>query len=127
MTELVVEEDCGNAPKKQKLKEFYTELAAGDVEAILSRLTDDVRWTIVGEVSHDGKEAVEGYLEQILAAEYEEIHVDNIITHGYSGAANGTTTSSDGDMYGFCEVFTFDSPTNTADIEAIDSYVIETG
>lgn len=124
MTQITVEEDCGNSPRKQLLKELYTALAEGDVEDILSRLTDDVRWSVVGNVTVEGRDDVTGLLEQLLAAEYAEIRVDNIITHGYTAAANGTTRATNGDTHAFCEVFTFDGATKTADIEAVDSYVI---
>lgn len=125
MTEITVEESCGNSPRKQFLKEFYVALAEEDVEDILSRMTDDVRWTVVGEVTTEEKQNVADLLDGMLDEEYTEIRVDNIITHGYTAAANGVTEVANGDTHAFCEVFTFDGATKTADIEAIDSYVIE--
>lgn len=125
MTEIIVEESCGNSPRKQFLKEFYVALGEEDHENILSRMTDDVRWTIVGEMTVESKEHVTELIEEMLEEAYDEIRVDNIITHGYTAAANGHTTFANGTTFAFCEVFTFDGATKTADIEAIDSYVIE--
>jgi len=42
-------EDCGNAPKKLLLKELNIAFARGDSEKILSFVTDDIVWEIVGE------------------------------------------------------------------------------
>lgn len=123
--EITVEESCGNSPRKQFLKEFYVAIAEADIDDVLSRMTDDVRWTIVGETMVEEKQNVERLLERMLAEEYTEITVDNIITHGYTAAANGVMKIEDGDTHAFCEVFTFDGATKTADIEAVDSYVIE--
>jgi ketosteroid isomerase-like protein len=46
---IIVEEDCGNAPKKLLLKELNIAFARGDSEKILSFVTDDIVWKIVGE------------------------------------------------------------------------------
>ncbi len=125
MTEITVEERCGNSPRKQFLKEFYVAFAKADIEDIRSRLTDDIRLTVVGDVTVNGKQDVTDLLTGMLDEELTEIRVDNIITHGYTAAANGVLRAANGDTHAFCEVFTFDGATKTADIEAIDSYVIE--
>lgn len=126
MTELTVEATLGHSPRKEFIRDFYAAVADADVDDVLSRLTDDVRWTIVGETTVDGAGNVEDLVERLLAEQYAEIRVDTIITHGYDAAANGRTTTESGDTHAFCEVFTFDGATRTADIEAIESYVIET-
>ncbi|AUV84241.1 hypothetical protein C2R22_22050 (plasmid) [Salinigranum rubrum] len=87
-------------------------------------MTDDIRWTIVGEETVEENQNVEELIEGMLAEEYPEVKVDTITTHGYSAAANGVSKTESGHSHAFCEVFTFDGATKTAGIEAIDWYAI---
>ncbi len=48
MTQVVVREDCGNSPKNLFLQEFTIAFARSDTGAVLSRVTDDICWNIIG-------------------------------------------------------------------------------
>ncbi len=50
-----VPEDCGNSPKAEFLKRFNVAFAKGDAEAILSSVSDDISWEIVGHKTTRGK------------------------------------------------------------------------
>lgn len=47
MVDVVIEEDCGNAPKQALIKDWLVSLATGDTEAVTSQFSGDARWDIV--------------------------------------------------------------------------------
>lgn len=114
--------DCGNAPRKQVLKDFNIAFAQGDVEAVLEMVRDDIVWEIVGERRIEGKEAMRTALEAMRETEATELHLHHIITHGNEAAANGVITFTNGLRYAFCDVYVFAGFTKTAKLRAITSY-----
>lgn len=49
---------CGISPRKGFLRDFYVALAESDDGALLAGLTDNVRWTVVGDKPAVGSDAV---------------------------------------------------------------------
>ncbi|WP_129113790.1 nuclear transport factor 2 family protein [Halegenticoccus tardaugens] len=124
MPDISIEADSGNSPRKQVLSNFYVAFAERDEEAILSMLTDDVRLVIVGEETLDGRQSVVDSMDLFLDG-IAKITVNNIIPHGNKAAVNGVITADDGDTYAFCEVFKFKGHSKDANIDSIESFVIE--
>ena len=48
MTQIIIPSDCGNAPKKNFLKDFYTAWAKDDLDFCKKHLDDHIIWEIVG-------------------------------------------------------------------------------
>jgi hypothetical protein len=124
MTRIIVEEDCGNAPKRVLLRDFNIAFAERDADSFLRHLTDTIRWTTMGEQVIEGREQVARALEQMKQRATVELVIDTIITHGPTGAVNGTVTLEDGSRYAFCDVYRFSSGKETK-IKEITSYVIK--
>ena len=125
MLKIHVEEDCGNAPKKIVLRDFNIAFAKHDRDFLLANITDHVRWTMVGDKVVEGKEHFSQALEQMAQREAVELTLVNILTHGASGAVDGTIMLKDGSRYDFCDVYQFSSNAKDAKIKAITSYVIQ--
>lgn len=121
---IIVEEDCGNAPKKLLLKELNIAFARGDVENILSYVTDDIVWESVGEKQLKGIENFRNELENLKQVEVAELKIENIITHGWIASANGIMHMKSGEKFAFCDVYVFNSAAKTGKIKAIKSYCI---
>ena len=49
MTRVIIGEDCGNSPKNIFVQEITIALANGDVKSVLNSVTEDIRWSIVGD------------------------------------------------------------------------------
>ena len=64
MVKITVGEDCGNAPKKELLRDFNIAFVKGDVDHLLQNITDDIQWTMVGDTLLEGKEQVTKMLEK---------------------------------------------------------------
>ncbi|SFC97234.1 hypothetical protein [Streptomyces aidingensis] len=50
--------DCGNAPRKEVLRDLVVALAEGDDETVAALVGEDVAWSLVGETVLRGREAV---------------------------------------------------------------------
>ena len=52
---IICPDDCGNAPKKQHLKEFTIAFAKNNLSFIIDNITDDFNWNIIGKKLIHGK------------------------------------------------------------------------
>lgn len=121
---IIVEEDCGNAPKKLLLKELNIAFARGDSEKILSYVTDNIEWESVGEKQLKGIENFRKEVEDLKQVEVAALKIENIITHGWIASANGEIHLKTGKKFAFCDVYVFNSAAKTGKIKAIKSYCI---
>jgi len=127
MVNVSVKPDCGNAPKKLFLRDYYVALANHDLNIVLESVADEVHWDRVGKQNIKGKAEFERVLEELWDRNLEAVTIDNIITHGNVASVNGTLTEVQGPTYGFCDVYAFTSFAKTAKIKTITSYLIEQG
>ena len=119
-----VQEDCGNAPKMMTLRNFNIAFAHNDRDFLLENVTDDVRWTMVGDKVVEGKEKFAETIAQLAQNATEELTLATIMSHGKVGAVDGEIAFADGGRYGFCGIYEFSSNAKTAKIKTITTYVI---
>src|SRR5690606_22511974 len=124
MAKVSIPPDCGNAPKKNLLKDLAVAAVNGDLKFVESLLSDDLTWEIVGQSSIAGKENVLKGLPQHKLWKAKELVVDTIITHGREASVNGQIVARDNSSYSFCEVFRFKSAGSTA-IQSIKTFMIK--
>lgn len=122
---IICDEDCGNAPKKELLKEFNIAFAKNDIDLIVEDVTDDVTWNIIGDKRIQGKDDFTVALRQMNHGKAVELHISNIITHGKTASTNGILKFSHKKSSAFCDVYVFSSAGKDAKIKEITSYVIE--
>lgn len=122
---IICPEDCGNAPKKYFLKEVNIAFVKNNLSFIMDNITDDFNWNIIGRKSIQGKERVVETLKQMQNNKVIELHISNIITHGYDGSVNGTFILENKKSYAFCNVYKLISPRNNSKIKECTSYIIE--
>ena len=122
MTKIIISEDCGNSPKNIFVQELTIALGSGDVSSVLNRVTDDIRWNIVGERVIQGKD----HLAEALEKENKvvELTVHHIATHGRAGAVDGRMKFKSGKTHAFCNIYEFSNAKGIA-IKEIISYRIE--
>lgn len=124
MTKITVNTDCGNARKKEFLKEFNTAFAKGDSDFLAECVTDTIVWDIIGDKKMEGKEKFVGELEKMKAAKASELILDRILSHGKEGAVSGIMKMENGKNYAFSDFYEF-SGAKGEKVKAITSYVIE--
>ena len=99
--------DCNNAPKKQVIRDFNIAFAQGDVAGVLSFLSEEVEWDIVGKKVLQGKTAVEAELNRMAETAFQSLSLDIVLTHGKFGSAVGKLTSVNGEVYRFSDTYEF--------------------
>ncbi len=124
MLKITVQADCENAPKKLLLRDLNIAFARADVEGILDKFSDDMRWQIIGADELRGKAAAREALEAMKNAAAAELVIHSIITDGREGAVNGVITTEARKSYAFCDVCKFASASGKK-VKSMLSYAIE--
>lgn len=124
MVAMTVPEGCGNSPKILFVKDFIVATVSADRAFVERNTTDDIRWDLVGGQCISGKQDVLAELQRLRGDEVVGLSINTIVTHGYSGAANGVLQFRDGKTIAFCDIYQFRASTNNAPIKAITTYAI---
>lgn len=124
MTKITVKTDCGNAPKREFLKEFNIAFAKENIGFLTESVTDNIVWNIVGDKKIAGKKNFTDELEKMKTEKAAELILDQILSHGKEGAANGVMKMQNGKKYAFSDFYEFNSAKG-AKLKSITSYVIE--
>ncbi len=121
---ITVPEDCGNAPKREFIRDFNIAFVENNKEKILDFMSDDIVWVMVGKKIMQGKEEARKFLETMGDEKAEELILDTIVTHGDEAAADGVIRFSKFSV-AFCDVYKFTGHDKNAKIKQLTSYVIE--
>lgn len=124
MVKVHVKPDCGNAPKMELLRDFTQAFPKNQSDVILDNLADDVRWEMVGERVIEGKEAAKEMVMTMMDDSTEELYINTIITHGDTGAVEGTMKFKDGSEFGFADIYEFTNHSEEAKIKSIRSFIV---
>jgi ketosteroid isomerase-like protein len=114
-----------SAKNKEIVEKINASFAEGGVEGFLSFCADDVEWTMVGDKSVKGKDAIRKWMAS-MDVEPPKFTVDNIIAEGDFVTAYGDMTMKDKDgkdaSYSYCDIYRFRGDK----IVALSSFVIKT-
>lgn len=126
VTRIICADDCGNAPRKALLRDFNVAFAHNDAEAVLEPLSDEIVWTMVGDRTIRGKDAVARALAEMAGEKPAlELRIDHIITHGTDAALDGVISFEGSRRIAFCDVYVFSSHAKSARINEMTSYTRE--
>lgn len=125
MVEVVVEEDCGNAPKKAAIRDWLVALASGKPRDVMSQLADDVEWTIAGEGTITGSTEITTLVDGLAGRPITTLVIDNILSHGKRVSADGSLKLDDGTVIRFAHFYTFRGHGRTAPIARITTFSLE--
>lgn len=125
MVRIITVEDCGNAPKKQIIRDFLTALAERNTENAVQLIDNEICLHAPNQSKMVGLESVMRYLQQKLIGEnVEQLKIDNILSHGNQCAANGSMNRQNGTTTWFSAFFLFDGYRKNAKIKEITLYTI---
>lgn len=96
----------------------------GEVKFISENVTDEIVWNIIGDKKVEGKEKFIEELEKMKSEKATELTIEQVLSHGKEGAANGTMKMKNGKKYAFSNFYIFKN-TKSTDLKSITSYVIE--
>ena len=107
----------------EKINETFTK---GDTEGFLSYCNDDLKWTIVGEETVTGKDAVRSFMAQMEGCEPPAFGVDAMAVDGDNVAAHGSMTMKDENgkeiAYRYCDFYRFKNGL----VSELTSYIVKT-
>lgn len=118
------EENCGNSPKKQLLRDINIAFAKNDFDFCMSWIRDDIIWEMIGDQRLEGKEALRQEWDRMKERKVQQLIIHNIITHGNAASVNGTVKLQDDQTIAFCDVYQFAGFGKNAKIKTITSYVV---
>lgn len=124
MTKIIFSSNCGNSPKMEFLKQLNIAYAEGNAAFLMENVTDDIVWNIIGDKKIKGIEAFTEELEKMKSVKASELILDQILSHGKEGAANGVMIMENGKQYAFSDFYVFQSAKGEK-IKAITSYCIK--
>lgn len=124
MTKIVSKSNCGNSPKMEFIKEFNIAFAEGNVKFLRENIADEIVWNIIGERKTVGRKEFEKAIDKMKNKKMAELQLEQILTHGKEGAANGLMKMQNGKKYAFADFYIFKSTKNT-EIVSLTSHVIE--
>lgn len=124
MTKIISNPNCGNSPKMEFLKQFNIAFAQGNVEFLRESVTDEIDWNLVGDRIIEGHTNFIKELEKMKSVKASELIIDQILSHGKGGAANGIIKMQNGKQYAFSDFYIFSDAKGTK-IKTITSYVIQ--
>ena len=129
MKSLIRHEVADNGDMSAKNREIVDRVNAAfrdsSIEGFLSCCTDDVEWTIVGEKTVKGKEAIRTWMGA-GPKEPPQFSVARVICDGDGAVAYGDMTMNEGEEkdvpYAYCDVYRF----RDDKVAELRSYVIKT-
>ena len=114
-----------SARNKEIVEKVNASFAEGGVEGFLTYCADDVVWTMVGNKTTKGKNAIREWLTS-MDTEPPRFTVDNMIGDGDFVTAYGEMTMKDKDgkvvPYAYCDIYRF----RDGKIVELSSFVIKT-
>ncbi len=117
-----VEPDCGNAPKKEFVRDWLIAMANGDAAVMEAAMDEDVQWEIVGESTRSGVGAVVDAAVCVAERAPSVFTIRHLLSHGKQVAAEGSVGYPDGERHRFAHIVTFSGHGKSARISEIVTY-----
>lgn len=109
MAIFIIPKDCGNAPRKQWLIQWYRALSDADVIFLENVLVADFLLKTVFDAETTGVENGLKMLMKHPVAGAAKVEFLSLITHGTEAAAYGCWLAESGESGAFCDLFKFKS------------------
>jgi len=79
------------------LKQYNIAFAEGNLTFLIDSVSDDIVWNIIGDQQIEGKVNFAKALEEMKSVKASELIIDQILSHGKEGAANGMMKMQNGE------------------------------
>lgn len=119
-----VSSDCGNAPKKEFLKNLTIAFAKMDIAFLKNSVSHDIIWDKIGCNKIEGIESFSDELDKTPDKKIIELVLDQILTHGREGAVSGTRIFESGKQIAFSDFYSF-SGAKGVKVRLIRSFTIQ--
>lgn len=123
-TAIITSPDCGNSPKNLFVQELSIALALLRPRSILRSVSEDLEWSVLGQSIIRGRTELVAALQRMTPPRALQLSIHHALTHGTSGAVNGTLMLSRDRSVQFCDIYEFTSAKGTC-VRRITSYRVE--
>ena len=105
---------------KEIVEKVNDAFSSGNTGAFIDLCADDIQWTIVGDQTVSGKEALREFMKSMEGHEPPKFSVDTLIAEGDSVMATGGMTMEvepgcEG-AYGYCDIYRFNGDGQIAEL-----------
>ena len=110
---------------KEIVNKINDAFSANDVEGFLEHCADDVAWTMVGDRTVKGKDAIRSFMDEMKCPEPPVFGVDRMIANDDSVVCYGGMSMKDGDGqtsdWTYCDIYHFAN----GKVDELSSFVIK--
>lgn len=125
MARIIVNENCGNAPKQHFVLDFLRAVVSGSPDQALTMVTNDIQIEIVGRETLAGRATLSDRLQTARdRTPVQELEVLNVISHGKWCSSNGSIRFADNTRVGFNNMYTFSGHGKNALLQRIEIYAV---
>ena len=121
---IIVQEDCGNSPRKAILRDFVIAIVEKDSQTILNYVDENITYQEVGKIAIQGSGQFLSNIDGHMEDKMRELELLTIITHGKTAAVNGKAVNVNGQEYHFAAIFHFTGAAKTARIKKVTNYLV---
>ena len=124
MSNVYIQPDCGNSPRKLFLKDFTTAVAKGDIYYLNDKISETIEWEIIGQSKVASKEKYLSCIPEHRLWKAKELVVDTIITHGPDASVCGQIITKNNSKFAFCDIYRFKGAAGVM-INSIRTFLIQ--
>jgi ketosteroid isomerase-like protein len=105
---------------KEIVEKVNDAFSTGNTGAFIDLCADDIQWTIVGDQTVDGKDALREFMKSMEGHEPPKFTVETLIAEGDSAMATGGMTMEEEPgcegSYGYCDIYRFNGEGQIAEL-----------
>jgi ketosteroid isomerase-like protein len=125
MPTITVNEDYSKSPRKAFLRDLNIAVANNETDKILSSLTNDIVWNLLGERTIIGKAEIADMFPGGAEVVIEELTIRTVLVDGNQGAIHGQMRLNTGKVYAISDFYHFESKAKDAKIKEMTSFAID--
>ena len=98
------------ATNKEIIQKINAAFEQNNPEVFLEQCSDDVKWTMEGDATYNGKQGIRDFMAAAGEMKIEKLTINKIIAEEDSAAAFGEMTMDEKGTrtnYSYCDVYTF--------------------
>jgi len=122
MLNISIAEDCTNTLKKRYVRDFNVDCVTGRIADALEKLSDDVRWDVIGLREMTNKSEIADSLRSMSRDNIKAFSLENALAQDSRVIANGVIELKNGSSVHFCDIYVFESQGAYAKIKTITTY-----
>lgn len=115
---------CDHSTKEKQVKDFSIWLCQGQIDRVAAFFEEDISWTLVGEETFKGKDAVVAAFKRMMSNPLSKLNIQSVISDGQHVSVQGEMMAAGPAIYAFADFYEFRSA-GSLQVKSIKSFIIE--